>query len=142
MKGETLYNLFTQPTNTEKKIQMKEYEINNAIIERADITIGDRGFLDAWLSLNFGNAVQVFGGLTLYLPKSYSHHNILSVAGHHIFRIIEIAGVENWSQLPGRSIRVEGSWSEINRIGHIVKDDWYSPKDDFAQVRDILASTN
>jgi hypothetical protein len=119
---------------------MKEYEIKNAVIEKADITTGERGFLDAWLSLNFGGTGQGFGGFALYLPKSYSHHSILSVAGHHIFRIMEIAEVEKWSQLPGKTIRVEGSWTEIKRIGHIVKDDWYSPQNDFAEARDILAN--
>ena len=111
---------------------MKDLEIKNAIIEKAEITTGDRGFLDAWLSLDYGGMKQGFGGFALYLPKSYSHHSILSVAGHHIFRIMEIAGVEEWSKLPGRTIRVDGTWSSINRIGHIVKDDWFSPSVDFA----------
>jgi len=111
---------------------MKDIEIKNAVIESAEITTADRGILDCWLSLDFGGAGQGFGGYALYLPRSFSHHQILSVAGHHLFRIMEIAGVEKWSQLKGRTIRVEGSWSKIHRIGHIVKDDWYCPMDDFA----------
>ena len=100
---------------------MKEYEIKNAVIKNAEITTGERGILDAWLTLDFGGTGQGFGGFALYIPKSFTHHNVLSVAGHHIFRIMEIAGVEKWSQLPGKTIRVEGSWQEILRIGHIVK---------------------
>ena len=76
----------------------------------------------------------MFGGYGLYFPESFSKHRILSVAGHHLFRILEIAGAQKWSQLEGKLIRVEGSWFEIERIGHIIKDDWYCPKDDFAEA--------
>lgn len=115
---------------------MKDIEIKNAVIESAEITMAERGILDCWLHLDFGGTGQCFGGYALYLPKSFSHHQVLSMAGHHIFRILEIAGVEKWSQLKGRTIRVEGSWSEIKRIGHIVKDDWYCPSADFKAALD------
>ena len=119
---------------------MKDIEIKNAVIESAEITMGDRGILDCWLHLDYGGSGQGFGGYALYLPKSFRHHQVLSVAGHHLFRIMEIAGVEKWSQLKGRTIRVEGSWSEIKRIGHIVKDDWYCPSADFKAALDFPAN--
>lgn len=109
-------------------------EIKNAVIESADINT-EHGMLDCWLHLDFGGSCQGFGGYALYLPKSYKHHQVMSVAGHHIYRIMEIAGVEKWSQLKGKTIRVAGTWSKIERIGHIVKDDWYSPAADFASVK-------
>ena len=110
---------------------MEMIEIKNAVIESAEITMADRGILDCWLTLDFGVTSQGFGGYALYLPKAFKHHEILSVAGHHLFRIMEIAGVEKWSQLKGKTIRVEGSSSKIERIGHIVKNDWYCPSLDF-----------
>lgn len=110
---------------------MEKTEIKNAIIESAEITFADRGILDCWLALDYGGTGQGFGGYALYLPKSFDHHSVLSVAGHHLFRIMEIAGVEKWSQLKGKTIRVEGTWGKIERIGHIVKDDWYCPSTDF-----------
>lgn len=106
-------------------------EIKNAIITSAELTFAERGILDCWLHLDYGGSGQGFGGYALYLPKSFDHHNVMSLAGHHIFRIMEIAGVEKWSQLPGKTIRVEHTWTEIVRIGHIVKDDWYFPREDF-----------
>jgi hypothetical protein len=115
---------------------MKEIEIKNAVIESAEITFSDRGVLDCWLHLDYGGTHQGFGGYALYLPPSFSHHKIQSVAGHHIFRVMKIAGVEKWSQLKGQTIRVEASWSGIKRIGHIVKDDWYCPSDDFKTASD------
>ena len=119
---------------------MKDIEIKNAVIKSAEITMAERGILDCWLQLDFGGTGQGFGGYALYLPKSFSHHQVLSVAGHHIFRILEIAGVEKWSQLKGRAIRVEGSCSKIERIGHIVKDDWYCPSTDFKAALDSSAN--
>lgn len=111
-----------------------ETEIKNAVIEKATITCGDRGFLDAWLMLDYGGSGQGFGGYCLYLPKSFSHHKLQSVAGHHIFRCMEIAGVSDWHALPGKTIRVRIKDGLIDAIGHIIKDDWFSPKIDFAEV--------
>jgi hypothetical protein len=110
-------------------------EIKNAIIVTAEIEISERGPLDCWISLDYGDSgVQGFGGYALYLPKSYAHYKLMGVAGHHIYRILEVAGVTKWSQLKGRTIRVESTWSKVFRVGHIVKDDWYDPAADFATL--------
>lgn len=86
---------------------MREPEIRNAVIESAVINDADRGMLTAWLHLDYGGSGQGFGGFALYLPKSYSHHAINSVAGHFIWRCMEIAGVDSWDKLKGKTIRVK-----------------------------------
>lgn len=111
-------------------------ETVNAIIESAEITNDDHGLLSAWLGLDYGGTGQGFGGWALYLPKSFSHHKLESVAGHYIWRVMEIAGVERWSQLKGRTIRVKKTWGKVEAIGHIVKDDWFCPEDDFKPLRE------
>lgn len=111
-------------------------ETKNAIIESASLSTGDRGFLDCWLTLDYGGSGQGFGGYTLYLPKSYSHHELKSVAGHFIFRVLEIAGVESWDKLKGRTIRVKCEHSKVHAIGHIVGDDWFNPSEDFAALKE------
>jgi len=127
---------------------MGEY-IKNALIEKAVINDADRGMLTAWLNLDYGGTGQGFGGYALYLPQSYSHHKLLSHAGHFIWRCMEVAGVTSWDKMQGKTIRVkvdkEGFGGNIVAIGHIVKNDWFYPKIDFAEdltTRDSVTNIN
>lgn len=114
---------------------MKPENICNAIITNARIDDADRGMLTAWLDLDYGGSCQGFGGYSLYLPKSYSHHQLLSHAGHFIWRCMEIAGVTQWDNISGKAIRVakdkNGFGGLITGIGHITKEDWFFPSIDF-----------
>ncbi len=117
---------------------MSEVKTSNAIIEAATISCGERGLLTAWLTLDYGGAGQAFGGYALYLPQSFSHHEDSKLGpnfgGHFIMRCMEVAGVEEWSKLPGKTVRVRHEWTKVHAIGHIVKDDWFCPSDDFEQM--------
>lgn len=105
-------------------------ETKNAIIKSATITCGDRGFLDCWLDLDYGGTGQGFGGYVLYLPKSFAHHEVNSPAGHFLFRVMEVPGETRWDDLKGKTVRVKADHSRVEAIGHIVKDDWFTPADD------------
>lgn len=112
-------------------MKKEDVEIKNAVIDSAIISNDDRGFLDCWLMLDYGGSGQGFGGYVLYLPKSFSKHEVKSFAGHHIHRCMEVAGVGKFHELKGKTIRVRVVDGRIEAIGHIVKDDWYCPKEDF-----------
>lgn len=110
--------------------------IQNAVIKSASLTKADHGLLSGWIMLEYKSGGQGFGGHALYLPKDFSHHDSQSnFAGHWIFRVLEIAGVDRWEDLKGKTIRVKsdvaGLGGKIEAIGHIVNDDWFSPSDDF-----------
>lgn len=115
-------------------------QVRNAIIESATITSGDHGLLSAWLHLDYGGTGQGFGGYCLYLPESARHHNPslqANYAGHFIWRCMEIAGVTEWRQLTGKTIRVKCEHVKVHAIGHIVKDDWFDPSVDFERMRPV-----
>ena len=110
-------------------------EEKNAIIESVSIDDGDRGLLTAWLHLNYGGSGQGFGGFNLYLPKDYGHFtNKGDFAGHFIFRCMEIAGVTKWQDIKGKTVRVRADHGRVEAIGHIVKDDWFNPSEDFKKM--------
>lgn len=110
----------------------------NALIESASFDT-ERG-LSAWIHVKRQDGLsQGFGGYLLYAPSSWGRPGTpkkpqYNYAGHWIWRTLEIAGVSDWSKLPGRTIRIRdgGNWNDsIEAIGHIIKDDWFSPRDDF-----------
>lgn len=113
---------------------MSSIETKNAVIEHASICVEDHGLLTAWLQLDYGGTGQAFGGWSLYLPSSFKHYNVNSVAGHFIFRMMEIAGVNDWKDLEGKTIRVRASYDKVHAIGHIIKDIWFCPEDEFKKL--------
>lgn len=110
-------------------------ETRNAIIESATITNDDHGCLSAWVHLDYGGSGQGFGGYVLYQPDIFTHSkNQKNYAGHFIWRVMEVAGVSKWSQLQGKTVRVQCDRSRVHAIGHIVKDDWFTPSEDFTRL--------
>lgn len=112
---------------------MSEYEIKNAVIESAIIDIGDRDMLTAWLMLDYGGSGQGFGGYVLLPGEGWAHRAAgergPNYAGVFIDQCMRIAGVGQWSQLPGKTIRVKASHGRVHAIGHIVKDKWFCPSE-------------
>ena len=109
---------------------MSEIETNNAVITDARFDT-ERG-LSAWLPLDYGGSGQGFGGYLLYAPKGWiTHESDGNFAGHFIWRVLEIAGVDDWKKLPGRTIRVLADHGKVHAIGHIIKNDWFNPAEEF-----------
>lgn len=112
-------------------------EIMNAVITGVRFDM-ERG-LTAWVILDYGGAGQGFGGHMLYAPKGWAAHNCgADLTGHFVYRMLEVAGAEDWAKLVGQCVRVKkaDAFGEILAVGHIIKNDWFSPKEEFA---DLLA---
>jgi len=117
----------------------REYKTKNARIESASIRF-DRGcFLSVWLGLSYGGGGQGFGG---YVLGAKTNDGIKADAANRegfaalfIVRVMEIAGVDDWSELVGKTIRAESNSSNVRGIGHILKDDWFYPEEEFKRIQ-------
>jgi len=97
----------------------------NAIIESADLNTEDFGVLTLWLMLKYDGGGQGFGGYCLYNPHEKNPKNY---AGLFIYQCMRIAGVEHFSKMVGKAIRVRiGDDGKIKEIGHIIEDKWFDP---------------
>ena len=113
-------------------------ETRNAIIKSVSITNDDHGILSAWLHLDYGGSGQGFGGYVLYVPKDFkARTNQKNYAGHFIWRTMEVAGVYEWGELPGKTIRVRCDAGKIHAIGNIIKEDWFNPSEDFKLMESL-----
>ena len=109
----------------------------NALITGARITKEEHGLLSAWLTLDYGGSGQGFGGYALYLPKDFKNQSAGPHCGLFIWRCLEVADVESWDQLKGKTVRVrkQDEWGAVEAIGHILKDDWFYPSKEFDELK-------
>lgn len=87
--------------------------------------------LSSFLHLDYGGSGQGFGGYALFSPEFKT-----DATGLWIWRCMEIAGVSEWTCLPGRTIRVRANHSSVEAIGHILKDLWFDPKKELAALNE------
>jgi hypothetical protein len=105
-------------------------ETVNAVIDSTFLGIEDHDALTVSIFLKYGDSVcQGFGGYCLgdALGKT-------SWAGYFIRRLLEVCGVRSWRRLEGcaiRAVRETCNNGKILGIGHIIKDDWFYPEDDY-----------
>lgn len=101
-------------------------ELQNAKITHTFLGIEDHGFLTAFLHLEFDGSGQGFGGYSL------------GGEGAAIFirRTLEVVGCEKWEDLAGMHCRALQTHEKVIKIGHIVKDVWFDPVEEFAKLRE------
>lgn len=115
--------------------------IKNAIIEKVSLSKADHGLLSGWVYLDYGGSGQGFGGYNLYVPKR-KLKDAGNYAGHFIWRVLEIVGVERWEDLQGKPIRVDGDHSGIKAIGHILEDKWFNPSEEFEEISNRFSDSS
>lgn len=111
-------------------------KIENAKI--ADTKLGeDHGCLTANIFLEGNGWGCFFGGYCLdhWCAKAGEHHS--SDGYGAIIELMKTLEVESWEELKGQYVRVEseGWGGNITRIGHLMKDRWFSFDEYFAKVK-------
>lgn len=109
-------------------------EQRNAVISKVSISNADHGCLTVWVYLDYGGSGQGFGGYCL-LNVGCKPPILKGTAGHFINRVMEVSGVTNWNDVEGKAIRVKYDYDKVHEIGHIIKDDWFNPSEDFKDLK-------
>ena len=110
-------------------------KVLNAVVTKTTLGIEDHGCLSSFIYVDRqGGCSQGFGGWALHLPPSFTHHELKSVAGHFICRVLDVCGVESWDKVAGKAVRICEKGGRLVAIGHIINDDWFIPKSDFEQA--------
>ena len=105
--------------------------IKNARIESTKLGF-EHGCLTCWLILDYGGSVQGFGGYGLDEPTSRQGdggRKGTAYGTETITRILKTVGVQFWEKLPGKHVRAEVEDGLVRRVGNILKDVWFDPKE-------------
>lgn len=108
-------------------------KIFNALVESATLFFEEHGYLCLNLTVKRYGGCQSFGGINLgsRFQKTYKPDGG-DTAFWYIKRVFDICGVDNLNEIPGRTIRIRlDDRDRIEAIGHIINEDWFSPKIDF-----------
>lgn len=98
-------------------------EIRNALVSSTTLGYEDHGILTAFLNLDYGGGShQSFGGHVL--TDKY-----LAI---FVTRVLDTLGVRSWESVKGSMVRVEIRDRLIYRIGHVLEDRWFCPKEEWA----------
>ena len=117
---------------------MNKTEILNAEITNTKLG-EEHGCLTADLTIEGSGWGCVFGGYCLdhWFAKPGEHHS--SDGYGAIIELMKTLEVDSWESLKGQYVRVEieGWGGKILRVGHLMKDKWFSFKDYFEQVKEM-----
>lgn len=123
---------------TEDELIEAGYKIRNAKITGVDLSMADHGclFMFIWVEADhFGAGI---GGYCLghgYLGADDEYFDGTAKGTESIARIMDVIGVEKFSQIEGKFIRIvdEGLGKPISIFGNIVDDKWFDEKSFFAE---------
>lgn len=110
----------------------------NARITKTMLGFEDHGILTIWLYLELDGSGQGFGGYALDdkpldgdRSKTGYSRQPTKLCGRAITGILQALEVSSWEKLPGTYVRVHKAdfFAPITRIGHVIKDRWFSFED-------------
>jgi len=100
--------------------------IENAKIISTKLTIEDHGCLSGWIMLEMDGTGVGFGGYVLWNKPCDSDYG-----SRKLYELLNTLEVGSWEDLRAQYVRVEteGFGGKCLRIGHIIKDRWFSWKE-------------
>lgn len=104
-------------------------EIQNAKIVHTSLGVEDHGIFTCYLTLEGDGWGCSFGGYALDTWDETKRERVGTAIGFNaIIKLMETLDVKNWEELKGKMVRVEtdGWGSRITKIGHIIKNRWFS----------------
>lgn len=114
--------------------------IENARITNAEITMADYGCLTYWISVEGAGWGVGIGGYCI--GKGYlDAKEFTATSGKGLeamMRVMDVVGVEKWSDLKGKYVRVELNRlsDPVTKIGNIIKDKWFDHQEFFNNKED------
>ena len=117
------------------------YTIENALIEKVDLSMADHGCLTLAMTLQSGGWGVVYGGYCLgkgYLGADDDFFDGSAAGMEYLMRIMDTVGVERFQDLKGKYVRVatKGWGSSVKIIGNIIKDQWFDAETFFIDKKE------
>lgn len=117
------------------------YTIENALIEKVDLSMADHGCLTLAMLLQGGGWGVVYGGYCLgkgYLGADDDFFSGSAAGMEYLMRIMDTVGVERFQDLKGKYVRVatKGWGDQVKIIGNILKDKWFDAETFFTDKKE------
>ena len=113
-------------------------EIQNAKIVNTSLGVEDHGIFTCCLTLEGAGWGCGFGGYALDTWDGTKRERVGTAIGFNaIIKLMKTLDVENWEELKGKLVRVEteGWGGRITKIGHIIKNQWFSFEEFFEKAK-------
>jgi hypothetical protein len=114
--------------------------IDNCKIISTQLGTEDHGVLTCYIMVEGDGWGCGFGGYALDDYNPVLKMRLATAKGFQaITEILKVVGVENWEDLKGQYIRAEhqGCGGGIMKIGHLMKDQWFSFKEFFQKETEV-----
>ena len=126
---------------TYDKLTKAGYTIENALIEKVDLSMADHGCLTLAMTLQGGGWGVTYGGYCLgkgYLGADDDFFSGSAAGMEYLMRIMDTVGVERFQDLKGKYVRVaiKGCGGQVKIIGNILKDKWFDAETFFTDKKE------
>ena len=117
------------------------YTIENALIEKVDLSMADHGCLTLAMTLQGDGWGVTYGGYCLgkgYLGADDDFFSGSAAGMEYLMRIMDTVGVERFQDLKGKYVRVatKGWGGQVKIIGNILKDKWFDAETFFIDKKE------